>query len=323
MKLHLDSEFKNLITIVAKDLGILEFYVEKDYWITYILNKLSKSSYKNEVVFKGGTSLSKVFDDLINRFSEDIDLQLIEQDLTSSGKKKKLKEIEKAIIDSEVLNVVNEDEITKKNGKMRRTVYEYPVNCSVSGIGQASDKLLLEIVSYSSSIPRKMHKIETYIAKYLKKIGEKDIISKFELEEFEINVLSIERTFLEKLFAIIEASLKESNIEELKNKIRHLYDIYVIYTKKEDIISTFLSEKSSFDICNLIYKENIHIDISEKKYCDSFLFTDFEKINEIKKTYENEFSKLVFKELPNFEDLKVTLKKFLNFIKEWEEKYKN
>ncbi len=50
--------------------------IEKDYWVSFILNYLfNKCEYKNAFAFKGGTSLSKCFS-LINRFSEDIDLIL-------------------------------------------------------------------------------------------------------------------------------------------------------------------------------------------------------------------------------------------------------
>ena len=73
-------------------MGILEFYIEKDYWVTYILKKLSNSFFRNKVVFKGGTSLSKGYN-AINRFSEQIDLQLINSDLGDNQKKKLLKDI--------------------------------------------------------------------------------------------------------------------------------------------------------------------------------------------------------------------------------------
>jgi predicted nucleotidyltransferase component of viral defense system len=50
--------------------------VEKDFWVCWILKRLfSEPSLKDQMVFKGGTSLSKVFG-LIDRFSEDIDLVL-------------------------------------------------------------------------------------------------------------------------------------------------------------------------------------------------------------------------------------------------------
>jgi hypothetical protein len=47
--------------------------VEKDYWVTHTLDNLQRAGF--EVHFKGGTSLSKGFD-LIQRFSEDLDLKL-------------------------------------------------------------------------------------------------------------------------------------------------------------------------------------------------------------------------------------------------------
>ena len=50
MILHKDLEnFKALISLTAKDMGILEFYIEKDYWVTYILKKLSNSFFRNKV----------------------------------------------------------------------------------------------------------------------------------------------------------------------------------------------------------------------------------------------------------------------------------
>jgi predicted nucleotidyltransferase component of viral defense system len=76
MILHKNKEdFQDLVNITAEFFEIPEVYVEKDYWVTYILKNLSSSEYKDNVVFKGGTSLSKAYK-LIDRFSEDIDLQI-------------------------------------------------------------------------------------------------------------------------------------------------------------------------------------------------------------------------------------------------------
>ena len=49
--------------------------LEKDFWVCWLLGILFESEFANTLVFKGGTSLSKVFR-LIERFSEDIDLSL-------------------------------------------------------------------------------------------------------------------------------------------------------------------------------------------------------------------------------------------------------
>ena len=70
--------------------------VEKDLWVTIILQMVFALPFADKLVFKGGTSLSKVFG-MIERFSEDIDLAIdrsyfgIEGDLT----KKQLKRLRK------------------------------------------------------------------------------------------------------------------------------------------------------------------------------------------------------------------------------------
>ena len=49
--------------------------LEKDFWVCWLLGILFESEFADSLVFKGGTSLSKVFG-VIERFSEDIDLSL-------------------------------------------------------------------------------------------------------------------------------------------------------------------------------------------------------------------------------------------------------
>ena len=52
--------------------------MEKDFWVCWLLGILFESEFAGDLVFKGGTSLSKVFG-VIDRFSEDIDLSLSPQ----------------------------------------------------------------------------------------------------------------------------------------------------------------------------------------------------------------------------------------------------
>ena len=74
MTLHNDYDiFYRAIKETSDSTGIADYFIEKDYWITLVLKRLSESKYVNSVVFKGGTSLSKGFK-LINRFSEDVDI---------------------------------------------------------------------------------------------------------------------------------------------------------------------------------------------------------------------------------------------------------
>jgi hypothetical protein len=64
----------DLFAETANRLGLPESLVEKDFWVCWILGQLfSIEEFKGRLLFKGGTSLSKVFG-AIARFSEDIDL---------------------------------------------------------------------------------------------------------------------------------------------------------------------------------------------------------------------------------------------------------
>jgi hypothetical protein len=54
--------------------GLPEAIIEKDFWVCWVLMQLfSIEALSGRLLFKGGTSLSKIFH-AINRFSEDIDL---------------------------------------------------------------------------------------------------------------------------------------------------------------------------------------------------------------------------------------------------------
>lgn len=59
----------------ARRRGLSPVVMEKDFWVCWMLGVLFAGMFRDHLVFKGGTSLSKVFG-LIERFSEDIDLSL-------------------------------------------------------------------------------------------------------------------------------------------------------------------------------------------------------------------------------------------------------
>lgn len=319
MVLHKDLEnFKALISLTAKDMGILEFYIEKDYWVTYILKKLSSSSFKNDVVFKGGTSLSKGYN-AINRFSEDIDLQLTKSSLGDNQKKKLLKNIEETITEGMIYLPKHPRE--SKRGNIRKTIYQYQIQINEEDKGQVSDVIVLEINSLSTPEPTEILEIESYIAKYLRKIGKEEFIPQFELESFKINVLSVKRTFIEKLFAVLDYTFEENAEVELGNKIRHLYDLHKLYQLEE--IKDFLKTEDSYKMASKVVVQN---DFFGKRkdtiYRNSFLYNDFERINKIESVYNTKFKAMVFGEFPDFESLKDTLKILLDFIDKWEKEYR-
>ena len=87
MFLHENREdFRSIIEQVVNETGKAGAVIEKDYYVTLILRLLADQL--DNVVFKGGTSLSKGFH-AINRFSEDIDITFNEH--IGEAKRKKLK----------------------------------------------------------------------------------------------------------------------------------------------------------------------------------------------------------------------------------------
>ena len=79
--------FKDAIVITAQQMDIQAIYVEKDYWVTFALFTIFNAAIGKETVFKGGTALSKCFN-IINRFSEDIDLVVLRREGESNNKRR-------------------------------------------------------------------------------------------------------------------------------------------------------------------------------------------------------------------------------------------
>jgi len=96
MNFHTSSDFSDALRAAADHFNLRPVFIEKDYWVTFVLKNLSDSALSADVVFKGGTSLSKAYQ-CIERFSEDIDLALIKTDgLSANQLKNKLKVVETA-----------------------------------------------------------------------------------------------------------------------------------------------------------------------------------------------------------------------------------
>lgn len=108
MNLHHDKEiFREFIAGAANELHIPVGVIEKDYFVTLILKELS--SKLKDMVFKGGTSLTKCYQ-LLDRFSEDIDISYsAESGIPGDARKKQLKKAVVATIESLELTINNLD----------------------------------------------------------------------------------------------------------------------------------------------------------------------------------------------------------------------
>ena len=87
--LHDNKEmFEQAVLKTAEFLNIEPAIIEKDYYVTLFLRELSEK--RDDIVFKGGTSLSKCYG-IIKRFSEDIDLNVKGENKPTEGERRALK----------------------------------------------------------------------------------------------------------------------------------------------------------------------------------------------------------------------------------------
>ena len=296
MILHNDTKLLGqAIRATSNYLNIVPNYIEKDYWITRTLKLLSESVYSDTVVFKGGTSLSKGYG-LIDRFSEDVDIAIINNNgLSGNQIKTRIRDVEKAMTIG--LSEMN-SELSSKGSRFRKSVFEYH-SCDTL---LAKGKLIVEINSFTNPFPYEKLAIKSLITEYLEKNGQTDIIAEYELMPFKINVLNKNQTLLEKLVSLIRFSYGENPITSISSKIRHFYDLYYLLQDKECIDFVNSGEfKLKFDS---ILKHDKDVfdqpkDWAMKNLSESPLIHGFDKLwLALKDTYTTELSALSFTEIP-------------------------
>ena len=142
MKLHLDKKlFRQALQFTSDQMQIPVIFVEKDYWVTYALFAIFNDEIGSDTVFKGGTALSKCYN-IIERFSEDIDLVVLRKDGESNNKlTAKIRTISNVV--SNVLPEIEIAGLTHKMGMNRKTVHSY--NKEFKGdYGQVRDAIVVE-----------------------------------------------------------------------------------------------------------------------------------------------------------------------------------
>lgn len=124
MRLHENKTlFRQAVQFTADQMEIPAIYVEKDYWVTYVLFTIFNHEIGKDTVFKGGTALSKCYN-MIERFSEDIDLVVLRRDGETDTKlKSKLKTVSTVV--ETILPEVPIEGITHKMGMNRKTAHAY------------------------------------------------------------------------------------------------------------------------------------------------------------------------------------------------------
>lgn len=217
MNLHKNlKEFEDAITYAANDLNTSAAIIEKDYYVTLFLKNLAKKV--PNLLFKGGTSLSKCYK-LINRFSEDIDLTL-DSSVQSKKIKKQLKNNIIEVCQELNFKLINEEDI-KSGRNYNRYEIEYNHHFEDNGI---KPYLLVETVFIVKSYPFEIKKASSMIYDFLEKNNNLETIKKYQMSPFDIKVQSLNRTLIDKVFALCDYVL----LNKTEGHSRHIYDLYKI-----------------------------------------------------------------------------------------------
>ena len=314
MNLHQDLKlFSNTLRAASQHLGINLEFVEKDYWITWVLSRLANSKYVNDSVFKGGTSLSKGFD-LIERFSEDVDIAIINNnEKTGNEIKNIIRTIEKEITSD--LNELQIDGVTSKGSRFRKSVFEYVTTEK----GNASNKLIVEINSFANPFPFQKLTIQSMVFDFLMKTGNEKYIEQYGLQSFQVNVLSKEQTLLEKTVSLIRFSFEKSTVESISEKIRHFYDLYYLMQDSECI--AFVGSDSFKEHFDAILQHDREMFEEPKGWqtktiSESPLVNNFSELwNQLKEKYQSELSALAYRPIPSEKEVEKCFANLISRIK--------
>lgn len=253
-----DSQRKSVYESVAIKVGLPAQVIEKDFWVTAILQTVFTLPVAKQLVFKGGTSLSKGWK-LIERFSEDIDiavdpiiLGVPEGDLT----KKQIKKLRKtsSLFVLEQLTPMICEEVQREglhsfitvdaqpNGKGDNTypeprqIYLHYKSVFDKALTYLRPDVVLEVSARSLIEPTEPIQIKSILGEHLPVLPLTDSV---------IHTAIPAKTFLEKVFLLHELFSVPRHGMIAEHKSRHLYDLYVMMNKdfaKKAVIDDILWE---------------------------------------------------------------------------------
>lgn len=243
------EERSQAFRIASQKLGYPAYVIEKDFWVTYILDTLfNRTNHKHRILFKGGTSLSKCYK-LIDRFSEDIDLSLHMADLGFEGDKaphivaqkesksaakravENLKVAGEEFLEHTILILLKEKieedlglsetwSLLLDDNNVENLLFYYPKSLEDGEYGNKYVKpvVLIETGTKSEHLPTEEVEVNTLLEDAIAEIDSKAMVK----------VLSPKRTFWEKV-TLLHAENSINRAERVKERLsRHLYDIVML-----------------------------------------------------------------------------------------------
>lgn len=244
------QDVQSYVDATAEKMSLSPVIVEKDLWVSWVLKLIFTSSIRDDVVFKGGTSLSKVYG-LINRFSEDIDISISKDILGFGGDKspemapsskkteKSLKEMGnkcsefvRTVLKNELENAISRSlgqgvnwslDVDPDDPGGQTLLFNYPAP-STPGAGYVKKIVKIECGSRSDQWPIEKKKIMPFIARYFS--------SAISSPEVLVHAMKAERTFWEKA-TILHAYAHLPERKPLPaRQSRHYYDFFRLLESK-------------------------------------------------------------------------------------------
>ncbi len=324
--LNLTDEQRKAVIDEAELLsGIQAKAIEKDWWVTLTLKALFQSAYRQHMVFKGGTSLSKCWD-LIARFSEDIDIALdpaaFNMAYVENPSRRQLADLKRAgcVFTSNQLR----DELVNQLRVLRLpdgivTIEAAPVPENMPDTDPQTlivhypslyepneyiaDNVKIEVSVRSMRIPFTTVNIQSILHTYNPKHAYAEI-------PFPVEVVEPRKTFLEKIFLLHEEFGKPDRARIRTERMsRHLYDLYKIMNSA--VADAALADHRLYD--DLVQHRQWYSRISWVDYASlSYTTVSFIPIDEVVEDYRRDYERMreqmIYEEAPAFDEVISALK---------------
>jgi len=294
--------------------GLPAIAIEKDWWVTLSLNSCFSLSHSKHIIFKGGTSLSKGWD-LIERFSEDIDLAIdrnffgFEGDISKTQIKKLRKQscefISTTFLEDLTAKLTEWKAISEckliaqpiRNSDKDPQTIEIHYNSVIDTSEYLPQRVLIEVSSRSLMEPTKSIEINSILSTNFPK-------QSFVSDAISISTVLPQRTFLEKIFLLHEEFSQAPEKIRIDRLSRHLYDLEklmdtkhgIVAIKNIDLYNSIVSHREKFNaLRGLDYSNHIPSKIS--------IVPPKSVIKDYKRDYEAMTNYMIYGEYLTFEKL--------------------
>ena len=248
MKLHQDKNaFRVLLEYIHERTGYRTDVLEKDYYVVLMLRELAEKQEAGlPAFFKGGTALYKALK-TTNRFSEDIDLSVDTRGCSRSQNDRRLEQAAK-----KYSSLARDASAGRTNRSEVISAFSYdPVTAyDANDVLQRFGKLKIEATSFTISEPTERLEISPMIYELATEDEQKTLQEMYDVAPFSIMTITMERIFVDKLFAAEAYVRRSSEPQRAFEAAKHIYDLAVMenHPKIEKLLSDESQMKKLLDI---------------------------------------------------------------------------